>query len=85
MKQALHTTASSGIYRRRTLGALCYGYNDATNPRALRSDHEHALQGRRARRILEALHAEWAYLRDWREDDNGRLWPQISDLDVRGR
>jgi len=70
-------------YRRRTIGALCYAYNDATAPNVLRSDREHALQRRRARRILEALHASWSYLRDWRETESGQLWPRISDLDAR--
>ena len=58
------------------IAGLCYAHNDATNPRAYRSDHEHYRQSQRARAIrnrLERLGAREG--RDYKEWESGNYWP----------
>lgn len=59
----------------RTLEELLSVYNHATNPAALRTDHQHARQNKRARIAMAMIHAAgFREGHDWQESDNGRRW-----------
>jgi hypothetical protein len=60
---------------RNSLGTLCYRYNVYSNPSKLMTNHEHRRTRCILRAILRRIERRFRYGIDYREFDNGSLWP----------
>lgn len=72
---AAFAAAMKASERMRDLRELCYGYNDATNPAAFRSDDEHQRCRERARELRAALRQRFREGVDYQETESGRMLP----------
>jgi len=60
---------------RNSLGTLCYRYNKASSPSKLRTDHGHRRARIVSREVNRRIDRRYRYGIDYRELDNGALWP----------